>query len=316
MAEMTPQEDIETPCPDPMDLAVLLEGGLRPARRRRLLHHIGGCEACYETFTGSARFLLDNQRSSSIRTADAVPPPRSATAPMAAAAALAAAIACALVLAGPRADRVRWAARSATRQVASIALQGPLAEQVVHPWSYLRGAGASEVGWRSGFRIGVLLSDLTAALSSGDRAAAEGLAPELRRLARDLEVGGSSLDGLFDGLVPEATRADGPRTLGAGFELAAARMGGSPAWDYVRLGAWAEAGRLAALAGDRRYFQRPSALRPPASLKGLELPELVEAALNQSLEAVRARTPLGLDQLHERFTALVTAGGRYASEPS
>jgi hypothetical protein len=234
---------------------------------------------------------------------------------VAAAASLAAILACVLVLAGPRADTVRWAARSATRQAASIGLRAPLAGRVHHPWSYLRGSGASEVGWSSGFRIGVLLSDLTVALASGDQAAAEEVAPELRRLAGGLELGGSSLDGLFDGLVPEAT--NDPRVLGAGFELAAARMGGSPAWGYVRLGAWAEAGRLAALAGDRRYFQRPVALRPPADVEGLELPESLEVALTESLRAVRARTPPPvLPRLHERFTALVAAGGRYASGPS
>jgi hypothetical protein len=300
----------ELPCPDAETLGVLLEGGLRPFRRRRLFTHIGACDGCYEIFTGAARFRLE-ERARSGGVESVVQRPLGP--PAVAAAALAALLAGVLVLSGPALDSVPVDTVLA-RQAASVRLPTALGEPRVHPWSYSRSAGEAEIGWRESFRLGVLLTDWAAASSAGDRAALARLVAELRRSTAGLALEGTSLEGVFDDLARDGEAGAGPR---AGFALAADRLRGTAAWESLRLGAWAEAARLAAVAGDRRYFQRPATSRLVADLPSLALPAGIEARLAASLQAGReAADGRAWPEVVESFSRLVAEVGRYATDPS
>jgi len=309
---MTDPEVSEVPCPDPETLALLLEGGLRSPRRRRLLAHIGSCDGCYEVFTGAARFELEERARQGGDVAERTVV-RSFGPPALAAAALAATLCGVLVVTGPSLDPQRLEAGLA-RQAASVRLPPALGEPRSHPWSYARRAGEAEIGWRESFRIGVLLSDWAAASSAAEPSAMERVAADLRRATAGFALEGVALEGLFGGLGREASLGARPAV---GFALAAQRMQGTAAWEAVRLGAWAESARLAAVARDRRYFLRAATSRPPADVETLSVPGGVEARLAASLEALHgAADEDRWSDLTESLSRLVAEAGRYATEPS
>lgn len=47
---------VASECPPAEELAALLEGGIEPEARKRLLAHLNACEPCYQVFTAAVEF--------------------------------------------------------------------------------------------------------------------------------------------------------------------------------------------------------------------------------------------------------------------
>ncbi|HEV8240514.1 MAG TPA: zf-HC2 domain-containing protein [Thermoanaerobaculia bacterium] len=234
---------MDEPCPSAEMLASYGDGKLTAVERREVERHLAACEDCFELFAGAAAFRLEEAAESH---------------PVAA-------------LPAPRPDRRRWWQTAASAAVLATGvwivvasrtpaptmawidgLGGPqdLQAAAVHVWN-----GGSGLGFSGGlpadkraFRLGVHLVDARVALGATDDEhwdmaleQAATLVPsesELARILSELRAG----DGTHDNGTAKADELDQL--------VKRARAGAPEAFD---LGAWAEAGRLAAL-GRRTGF--------------------------------------------------------------
>lgn len=176
-----------------------------------------------------------------------------------------------------------------------------------HGWSRVRGPGEADESPARGFRVGVRQVDLAVAIRLEDRATLEIVAP---LLAEDLarydggQVGALLVRQIADSAASGAAVETLERLAGEAEEAAASAVS-SPAHEAGRL---AEAGRIAARAGDTRFLEGSAVL---GRLAALDAGTLGPAAA--TLEALRAR--LGADpapspgELMPLLEALVQAGG-------
>ena len=287
---------MKEPRHDDERLAALLEGRLEGQERDELLAYLANAGEDYQVFANSAAVLreIEEEEAAQAQKADEqvshlpareVPPSvRSAWKPArrrpralrwAVPTVLAWLVALVLYLRsgddGPRSGAVQLAALLETAD------QGVPADWTAYPWPGKRGTSAG--GSRTdGARAGAMLVDLSVAVQARNAA-------DTRRIVRDLQ--------LFDeqgvALGEIAARAGQPSdSLRPRMQQAAERLEGLYERDFVRLGAWAQAGRLAARRRDAAYFATDDVRGMLEPAEGLTRGD---APAQQALSAVRATLP-------------------------
>jgi hypothetical protein len=314
--------------PDLESLAAFVDGRLAGAEHARVIEHLARCEDCFEVVaeTGEVQEELEEDEASQPGGAfeDNVVVHPSAWRRWAPAAA---ALAAALVLAVFGVWRMGWLLAPdlsvdtlASRLAGSTTRLDDEAWEN-HGWPGFRGGESSLQEKAASFRAGVHAVDLQVALRRGDRDRATGAATDLLKTLRDLaSVGPVKADYQQVSEWLESDRS--PAEIAD--RAAAAEEDLIPLIDderYYKLGKWAEAGRLAALAGDRRTL-RSRSLR--GGLEDLleEAPDedALEEAVTDRLGAIRERlrgdlSDSDLDRLAADFTSIVGGDGVRVQEP-
>lgn len=245
---------MDEPCPNAETLAAYGDGKLIPSERRTVEKHLATCEDCFELFAGAATFRLEETES--LPLTELQPAARRPLRWLTTAAAAAVVLVGVWVVVGHQREQ-----STAGSEVLALAdgLGGGTELQAAagRAWNG-GGAGLGFVGTlpddKRAFRLGVHLLDARVALDArdGERwdAALENAAALLTRgsesasVAEKLRSGGGSFDDRDE------------RNLD---QLAA--LARSPAPDSFDLGAWAEAGRLAALGGRTKLLESKLAQR-------------------------------------------------------
>lgn len=291
-------------------VAALVDGRLRGSERAQALERIEANEALREVLAEVLRFREEEEARAS---GGSVAPWRPATARrwLVPAAAAAAALATVAILwwrprGGPAAFDVAWLGGG----LATPALGERLAEGWYEQgWSVTRGPApeAEARGAVVPFRIGVRALDLEAALRAGRRSDAEVLTQRLEALLAVVELSEPQRRAYSE----VRTALAAPEGAASALELArlADRLNADhPDLDAAayELGKWAEAGRLAALAGNERL------LRSRAFHRGLErgLERGTHAPAGRALERLRAHLEgaprtLDFDELAQSFADLI-----------
>lgn len=300
-------------CPPLEQIAAFVDGKLDRRERDVVAAHLGDCEQCYEVFAGTVRFRREDGAggvAAHPRTGRAVRRWVAA----AAAAGVAAGIA-GWWLWLPPLPAVRTAGLELRDLVERRTDPGRLeALPTTDPdWSYLRGGTPAGVGSRrTAFRLGVLVVDLETALRSDEPRRAE--AP-LRRLAYE------RTDELFDVfylyeevgrlLAAGAGRRELLQTSVLAAGTVAERARDDPEHERLfALGSWAEASRLAALAGDGAYFDRSEIVDFLESLEPADLPVEVREPLREVRKLlVDGAQEEELPELAASLARLVERGG-------
>lgn len=319
-------------CPDPEVLAAYVDRVLPDDERHSVAEHLSGCPDCYEVFSETVR-LLDQEVEATV-----LPGPwrRAAKVILPVAAALALAFGAWAVLgwlSSPwRALGGDGSARKAVASLEADRLQDDRLVELVrdHGWPVFRGGASGEaspdgfferVDPRTSFQLGVLSVDLALALEAGDAAAAGDALDALDRLP-EARLGAAEpfleyVLGSDDGALrmdQQLAAGEAAEVLGERWdEVEAALLGLVDAPGY-RLGRWAEAGRLAAAAGDLRYLDRMAHRGALAALDALTVPAPAAEPVAQALERIRDRSRDGvgaddLPQLEESFGEVVSLGG-------
>ena len=299
--------------PDPEILAAFIDGRLRGDERRAVVEHLDRCADCYEVFSETVRFQQkDEPRGQVVR------PPRFAGRPWLWAAAAAAVVFVAIlalpilrmaperpVVTGADAPELRLSSAALVREMGL----GEPPGATPAPWQ----------GWPEGFgfaggldretaafRVGVRLVDLRMALREGDLGTARELVPELTGA---LEAAGiaAELDGQLEVAREAAALADADALGGTVGSIEAAAEGLLDPF-ALAFGKWAEAGRLAASAGDRELFLAPEFAELQDDLRDRELREPVARRVEEI--AARTRGDLGppedMEALETLFRNLVS----------
>lgn len=284
-----PNADLET-------LAAFLDGRLSGEEKARVEERLLRDERYYEIFLETVHFREENEAAGG-----AVPVPfpgrriwRIAV-PLAAAALLAVAIGF-LLVAGRRTSSGEWvAALDASAIVARDGWDDP-------GWSRLRSANITKGRYSSeelAFRLGVRAVDLRVALMARNEDASKRLAAVLEQLADAADLfpvalAYEDLSGRLVGAEPEtllAQAAEMERLLFASFEES------SPEGRRLVLGAWSEAGRLAALSHDEKALGRVFREDPGlASIDGM-------AGEIEDLKTLREARGLGEEDFDEALGA-------------
>jgi hypothetical protein len=323
-----------TSCLDPETLAAFIDRRLPAEERRRVEEHLVECPDCYEVFIEAVRFLQE-EGDLEIGEDRPVAPVRRGPWPGRKALRVALPLAATVILAVGvwvvvQAGWLGGAGRlpAAGDLVAGLdaaALAPGQVEHLVddHGWPRSRG-GAASPGLTGGepvvaavdpdvaFRFGALHTDLELALRRDDleRRVAVQLVQRLTALVRDELQGWDPLifgyRNLRDRLEAGAPTPQLLEITSALAERAQEQVGEAP----YRLGAWAEAGRLAAAAGTVEPL-RSGDLRETAELLDREaLPPGLAAAVGRAMEAAeRAASADDLARAESAFAELVRLGG-------
>lgn len=264
-------EDKAGACPDPEILAAFVDGRLDSGERSRIARHLAGCTRCYEAFTGTLEALPEKVVASSASATRIWLP-------------IAAAVACLAV--GFVWLRARSPLPGPGRYLSSV--MGVAVATDVEPWPVVVFRGTPEdAASGSAFEIGVLLVDAQTLAARGDAAAAR---PRFLRLAQVLERAGF-LEREAD-LCREAGEASEETIRGYGTRIAPLADALADRFDRRDLvqGAWAEAGRLAALGRERPFFDDS---RQRAILRSWSGPREVGPREARALAQVADRWPQG-----------------------
>jgi len=296
--------------PTPETLASFVDGRLPDEERRAMVAHLDACPDCYEVFAETVRFQGEEEPRGHV-----LRPPRLAAKRWLGWAAAAAAVA-AVAIVVP----VLWRAPEREMHLAS----GTLVAAIEVPEG-AEGAGALWSGWPGGgeafagealagaglteeavaFRTGVWLVDLRAAAEAREPGAAGTVLDELGGVLRAA--------GLAEEL-EEPIREAREAAEGGGFEaleIAATEIEAAAEEHldsfHLAFGMWAEAGRLAAAVGDRRFFRSPELVRFRAEIEGRELVATVGESLAEidSLTGGDLGPPEAVDALEGAFRRLI-----------
>lgn len=256
---MTPAMPSTHPCPDLEDLAAFADGRLAAGRRAAVVEHLASCEGCYEVYAETLRVSEElaavEDEPANDELAPVVVHPRSFRWAWPAAAALAAAAAIVLVL---RLPDFLSTSRTSGELVAAAGI-GPESrlgnEWDVHGWTETRGSTnpygrlSPEERW---FRIGVRVVDLRGALAIGGRDVASGIVAQIVLLLESEEF---AIQNILYEPMREALESDAPTEslIEMGSQAEEHLFPENAA--YFELGKWVEAARLAAIAGEARYFE-------------------------------------------------------------
>jgi len=256
--------------PDLESLSAFVDGRLAGAERTRVIEHLARCDDCFEVVaeTGEVQEELEEELEAekpSLPGGAFDPAPPSRTLPDNVVlhpsawkrwAPATAALAAALVLAVFGAWQVGWLlGPDLSVDTLASRLEGSAARLEdeawgAHGWPKYRGEDSTVEEKRASFRAGVHAIDLQVALWVDDRERATAAAKDLRETLRDLSSVGLLL-GSYQQLVDWL---ESDKSLPEIAERAAAVEDNlMPLINelYYELGKWAEAGRLAALVGDR-----------------------------------------------------------------
>lgn len=326
--------DRPTTCPDPETLAAFIDRRLPDAERRRVTEHLSECPDCYEIFVDTVRVLEDEP--GGVEEGSGEEPAAAPVRPGLWARAVRAALPLAAVLivavgvwiVARSGDGVSGGGETGLPRAEALVAElrvDAVPDEVLESrgWSVTRGdgrpvAGTAPVGAVErdvAFRLGALTVDLAAALDGRRVETAirlthriEDLLAEKVDLSEPLVRSYRDLRGLLDeGEVP-------PPAPGRAAEAAALveeRVGAA----VFRLGAWAEAGRLAAAGGDARFFERRLVRRSvrglaPKELEALELPpEVVREVERIAALLAEGVGPDDLPVLERSYAEIVRRGG-------
>jgi hypothetical protein len=281
-----------TDCPDLETLAAFVDGRLATAERDVVVRHLADCDACREVVAESS--ALAAALATEDRVAGDPTPLREARVRGSRAPLLAATAAAALALVslswwfGLSRSREERALAELGRPELAARLPATWAEPV---WPVLRSASPRLPGSVAAFRAGVRHVDLPVALARGQSELgarfareiahqlrstpfADAAALEMESFAKELEIAPPS----------RAESIERARRL----DESSARLL-DPEW--LALGRWAEGGRLLALAGDSRRWDRP-----PGSW--LEEPE-IRSAMDEAVAAPPDRRAAAFARLIE-----------------
>lgn len=288
--------------PDPESLAAFADGRLAGAERVTVIEHLARCDDCLDVVaeTGAVQEELqeeledgDASSTSGASTPNIVLHPSAWTRWAPAAAALAAA----LVVAVFGAWQMGWllgpdlsVETLANRLEGSAARLGDEA-WAAHGWPTYRDAGPStgartptplEVK-KASFRAGVHAVDLQLALRLGNRERATAAAEDLVETLRDLpDIG--LLAGSYRHMAVELESEESVQEIARQATAAEDRLVGLINELYYELGKWAEAGRLAAAAGDRDTLRSHSLRGALEDFRAAGLDEDITARLGEIRE--------------------------------
>jgi Putative zinc-finger len=312
--------------PGPEVLAAYIDGELPREERARIVDHLAACADCYEAFAETVHFLDEEEAAAAGGSEDSgeggggkvIVHPRARWARRAAVVVPTTIAAMLMFLVGPRvADLLLPSGPLPARDlVARLGAADDLGSRLGKGWENplpryrgRGGEGTSGTDDLAVFRSGVLALDLAVALRTDDGARA-------RELAADLagQLGGVMLaegpaeryEDLADRLENEPARGLAAAAADADAELAELFAG--PSSPYA-LGQWAEAGRLAAVAGEPGFFADRRVRRFGARLDAEVLPAVLAAEVKPIQELLKRRGAPDFEVLKDRFTALVRAGG-------
>lgn len=315
-------------CPPLERIAALIDGRLDAAGRAAVERHLASCPRCFEIWSETLRTLQATEISAASGAdasgaeaggADAesaeveeIEPQRvrggSEGRRRGAGRVLPLALAAAALIAVlyPLGRTLLWSSSEPERLVAHLPegatlRQGLGAEWSLPVWSGFRGsAPAVQAPPRTAFRLGARAVDLEAAYRAGDRAAAAEIALDLARLHRGLQ-GAEDLALAYEILGRDLAGDKPLHAVRQEYGWLAGESDRVEPRDRFELGAWAEAGRLAARARVSRHFGSREWVR------GLErwadVPEVL------ALEASSAADPPELAALESALEELVALGG-------
>lgn len=286
---------MKEPRPDDERLAALLEGRLVGPERDELLAYLATADEDLLVFAKTAAVLREMEEEEATQAAgvQADPPPRPEVLPpsttksargwprrtprwAAIPAVLVGLVALVLLVRpGPSApaDPARWAASARGQKV-------PADWERKTPWVAARGDDSPSRDTAGAVRAGVFLLRLAIAIQAGDAEATATLA--LQTQERFDPHGGSALNQI-------QARADQPSdSLQPLLKQATKRLQARWEPDYLRLGAWTEAARLAANRQDAAFFRAGDTR---AMLRSAERLTEGDARARAALAAVRAELP-------------------------
>lgn len=320
--------------PDLESLSAFIDGRLAGAERARMVEHLARCEDCFEVVaeTGEVQEELESEETSLPGGAFDLGPPRRAVpdnvvlhpsawrrwAPAAAA------LAATLLVAVFGAWQVGWllgpdlSVDTLARRLEGSAARLDDQDWTDHGWLVVRGEGTSREARKAAFGAGVYAVDLQVALRLENRERATDSAEEFVKRLGDLADDIGPLRGNYEVLVLEALQEDEPLEAIAG---QVADLEDRLVWLlndlYYELGKWAEAGRLAAAAGDRDTLRSRHIRGALEDFREAGLDEEVTARLGQIRERLRGDlSDAELERLVKDFQSLIGGEGvRVAPEP-
>jgi len=329
-------------CPDPEELAAYIDRALPKEERQRIAEHLSRCPDCYEVFSETVRLLEeDDEEETGSEEPSAQPVVRRGpwrrlvrfAGPLAAALVVAFGVSLLLPwLLGPWHALAKGSSRNA---VASLDLSD-LSEsrvanlanaQAAHGWPVRRGGGGAErppggedlQGFEradptTSFQLGVLSLDLSLALRKGDVPLFNSLIDNIVQLLREESVASELLEESFDDLETRLFSGEASAVLARDWEELESLLLGWIDEPSFRFGLWAEAGRLAAASGDRRFLDRMAAEGAEAAVEDPPVMEVVADSVDRELESILARTRGGvaaddLAPLEQSFAEIVSLGG-------
>ncbi len=321
---------------DPEVLAALLEGTLPPHERNEALERLARSPDDYEAFVEAASVLRDLEDDTG--TAPVSPPPPPTVPPPVREIRpprrwlpeaklwlpLAAAVACVLVVQrvllddgdAPQTPVALLDRAPLVAAAGSGSLERSLGAGWDQPgWSVRRGGGQSLAEQRRGFRIGVRLAELDAALDAGDAEAVRDVAPDLVALIDQIGSNAGPLVRDYQRISDLATRQEPRREPDLEAESAAELTELFREAPWFGLGVWVEQARLATLAGRTELFDDPAAreaLQALMSQVGRQLGP--EASIARSLRDLDDRIGDGvtageLEAIRSALTTLVREAG-------
>jgi hypothetical protein len=242
------------PCPNAETLAAYGDGKLSPAERREVEKHLAACEDCFELFAGSAAFRLGDAESSPvIELSQRQRAPRRWWR---------AAVAAAVVATGvwvlvPRQLGKPTAPAEVLAFAERLGGTDELRDAAAHSWRGGVGVGFSgPSGAKRAFRLGVHLFDARVALVAHDADHWLTALDEANLLVASGSESARILDGLRGGDGARGGSAANRKDLDQ-----LVRLVREPAPEAFDFGAWAEAGRLAALGGRGTFLNSEIARR-------------------------------------------------------
>lgn len=242
-------------CPSPLELAAYIDGTLGKEEAARVAEHISSCERCFEVYSETIDFQL---KSEPVPAGEVVPFPSDRKKPyswwLAAAAML-------LLGVGVVYTYRTLTTPPPTFAVAEIApdLRGRSIQEDGVLWEYNRYRGREEgesEASRQSFQVGALLLDFHLRAQAGDAAEGSETWRQIGAVVRDVTLA-ESLGGR---ILREANQIKGS---GASLSAIASRLPETEAElansalfpEYMDLGKWTEAGRIAAVTGDSAFFE-------------------------------------------------------------
>jgi len=329
-----------TPCLDPEDLAAFIDRRLPAAERRRVEEHLVDCPDCYEVFVSTVRFLEEEEEDG--RTERDRGRIRHGPWPGRAGLRVILPLAATLVVAVGLWTAVRhgWlggtgrfpASDEMVAGLDSAVLPTGRLDELVRDqgWPRTRGisspsdsfrvddlGGAAAFAPDTAFQLGALHTDLELALRRPDLD--RGLPIQLiGRIERLLESSpsGELQSSSYAALKNRLAKGDEPiarvrEDATALAEQVQRLVGEAP----YRLGAWAEAGRLAAAAGSVEQLRRGGVQGAGKRLDRTALPPALDAAVGRALDAAdRGASADDLARAEAAFSELVALGGHRWSE--
>ncbi len=303
-------------CPDPETLAAFIDGGLEPAERSALETHLGECEACYEVFSESLRFELEEKGGA--EEGGVVVHPAARRWILYGGAAAAAGLV-ALVVGTPLLDTLTGRSlgpdlpvHPLVRPLVSGGRGGAPAPFDGAGWSRARSGEGFAAGLgleQRSFRAGVRAVDLELALAGGDAERARDALRELTDLVASFELS-EAVVAAYGEIGEQLGAGEAPESLSPASRRIDPWLAEAAEGRWYRFGKWAEAGRAAAAAGNEDFFRHRAVRRFPQRARELGPGPKVVDALAWIDEALAGGPETAeLDTLAGVFTDLVREAG-------